>query len=254
MYRHTGVRMSNPTARHTESVFSADQLEQLVYNEKMAELGRISAGVVHELNAPLSVITSASQMILREEELSDFVREMVARISSEAQRLSQLTRGLLSFSSHDDTIGQVDLNLTIDFVLNFLSFEAARRGVTIMPTLDHRLPVVNADGNVLKQIILNIVMNALQAMEDTGGKLLVESAAPNEREVCIIISDTGPGIPADTLGRIFEPYFTTKKAGDGTGLGLFVTRTLVEKCGGRIAVSSSAGEGTTFSITLPSGE
>lgn len=244
--------MSEGPARHTEATISEDLLTQLVYNEKMAELGRISAGVVHELNAPLSVITSASQMILREEELSDFVREMVARISR--QRLSQLTRGLLSFSSHDETIGQVDVNLTIDFVLNFLSFEAARRGVTIMPTLDHRLPVVNADGNVLKQIILNIVMNALQAMEENGGKLLVESVAPNDQEVCIVISDTGPGIPAETLVQIFEPYFTTKKAGDGTGLGLFVTRTLVEKMGGRIEVSSSAGEGTTFSITLPSGE
>ena len=251
---HTGVRMSEAPARNNVADISDELLSQLVYNEKMAELGRISAGVVHELNAPLSVITSASQMILREEELSDFVREMVARISSEAQRLAQLTRGLLSFSSHDDTISQVDVNLTIDFILNFLSYEAARRGVTIMPTLDHRLPVVNADGNVLKQIILNIVMNALQAMEENGGKLLVESAAPNDREVCIIITDTGPGIPAEMIGRIFEPYFTTKKAGDGTGLGLFVTRTLVEKCGGRITVSSSAGEGTTFGITLPAGE
>lgn len=246
--------MKETPERHTAETISDDLLNQLVYNEKMAELGRISAGVVHELNAPLSVITSASQMILREEGVPDFVREMVQRINSEAQRLSQLTRGLLSFGSHDSLATEADVNLTMEFVLNFLAFEAAGRGVALMQTPGHHLPVVKADGNVLKQILLNIIMNALQAMETEGGSLLVESRAPNEHEVCIVITDTGPGIPADSLEHIFEPYFTTKKPGEGTGLGLFVTRTLVEKMGGRIAVSSSPGEGTTFSITLPAGE
>jgi len=229
-------------------------LKQLAYNEKMAELGRISAGVVHELNAPLSVITSASQLILREEELSEFVREMVARINSEAQRLSQLTRGLLNFSSHDDTPGELDVNLTIVFILDFLAYEAAQRGVSIIRTLDHHLPVVTVDGNALKQILLNIIMNGLQAMEPDGGRMLVESTSLNDHEVAIIISDTGSGIPAEALDTIFEPYFTTKKPGEGTGLGLFVTRKLVENLGGKISVTSEAGQGTAFTITLPTGE
>jgi signal transduction histidine kinase len=229
-------------------------LKQLAYNEKMAELGRISAGVVHELNAPLSVITSASQLILREEELPEFVREMVARINSEAQRLSQLTRGLLNFSSHDDTPGQLDINLTIAFILDFLAYEAAQRGVSIIRTLDYHLPVVTVDGNALKQILLNIIMNGLQAMEPDGGRMLVESTAHNDHEVAIIISDTGPGIPDGAQDTIFEPYFTTKKPGEGTGLGLFVTRKLVENLGGKITVSSEPGQGTAFTITLPTGE
>jgi len=233
---------------------SSDMLKQLAYNEKMAELGRISAGVVHELNAPLSVITSASQLILREEELSEFVREMVARINSEAQRLSLLTRGLLNFSSHDDTPGQLDVNLTISFVLDFLAYEAAQRGVSIIRTLDFHLPVVTVDGNALKQILLNIIMNGLQAMEPDGGRMRVESMAPNDQEVAIIISDTGSGIPAESLDTIFEPYFTTKQPGVGTGLGLFVTRKLVENLGGSISVASDPGRGTTFTVTLPSGE
>jgi signal transduction histidine kinase len=233
---------------------SPQVLKQLAYNEKMAELGRISAGVVHELNAPLSVISSASQMILLEEELSDFVREMVARINSEAQRLSQLTRGLLNFSSHDDTRGELDINLTIAFILDFLAYEAARRGVTIIRTLDHHLPVVTVDGNALKQILLNVIMNGLQAMEPDGGKLLVESTSRNDHEVSILISDTGSGIPFVSLDTIFEPYFTTKKPGEGTGLGLFVTRKLVENLGGRISAISEPGEGTTFTITLPTEE
>lgn len=233
---------------------SPDVLKQLAYNEKMAELGRISAGVVHELNAPLSVIVSASQMIMREEGVPEPVREMIERINTEAQRLSQMTRGILSFSSHEEAGGNADVNLTVDFVLDFLGYEASRRGVSLMRDLDHRLPVVRVDSNVLKQIVINIAMNALQAMEADGGRLLVESSALDSSVVCIVIADTGPGIAAGSLERIFEPYFTTKKPGEGTGLGLFVTRTLVENAGGRIEVSSAVGEGTRFTVTLPSGE
>lgn len=246
--------MTTPEDRHIDGDISHELLKQLAYNEKMAELGRISAGVVHELNAPLSVIVSASQMIMREEGVPEFVREMIERINAEAQRLSQMTRGILNFSSHEETGGDADVNLTIDFVLDFLCYEASRRGVSLMRNLDHRLPVVPVDGNVLKQIVINITMNALQAMEHEGGRLLVETSSPNSSEVCIVIADTGPGIAAGSLSRIFEPYFTTKSPGEGTGLGLFVTRTLVENLGGRIEVRSAAGEGTSFTVVLPAGE
>ena len=251
--RHDEKITTDPLLTPT-SVINPDVLKQLAYNEKMAELGRISAGVVHELNAPLSVIISASQMIMREEEVSEFVREMIERISSEAQRLSQMTRGLLNFSSHDETRSETDVNLVLDFVLDFLNYEAARRGVTLMKTFDFRLPAIAVDGNLLKQIVLNIVMNALQAMEPDGGRLLVETSAPCEGEVSIIISDTGPGIAAESLAHIFEPYFTTKKPGEGTGLGLFVTKTLVENMGGNIRVSSGIGEGTFFTVTFAAAE
>ena len=233
---------------------SSDVLKQLAYNEKMAELGRIAAGVVHELNAPLSVIVSASQMIMREEGVPESVREMIDRINTEAQRLSQMTRGILSFSSHEEVGGDADVNLTVEFVLDFLCYEAARRGVSLMRILDHRLPVVRVDSNLLKQIVINIAMNALQAMEPEGGRLLVETRALNSSEVCIVIADTGPGIAVESLARIFEPYFTTKRPGEGTGLGLFVTRTLVENLGGRIDVQSAVGEGTSFTVTLPAEE
>ncbi|MEI7817271.1 MAG: histidine kinase dimerization/phospho-acceptor domain-containing protein, partial [Desulfuromonadales bacterium] len=133
--------MKDSASRHSDDAdISPDLLRRLAYNEKMAELGKISAGVVHELNAPLSVIVSASQMIMREEGIPEVVMEMISRISSEAQRLSHLTKGLLNFSSHDETVGKVDLNLTVDFILNFLNFEAARRGVTVFRELDHTLP------------------------------------------------------------------------------------------------------------------
>lgn len=243
--------MKDSAGHSNDAIIPTDLLRQLAYNEKMAELGRISAGVVHELNAPLSVIISASQMIMRESGVPEIVQEMIARISSEAQRLSQLTKGLLNFSSHDETVGEVDLNLTVDFILNFLNFEAARRGVSVLKQFDHTLPVLRLDANMLKQILLNIIMNALQAMEHAGGKLLVETIPAGCDNVCFVITDTGPGIPPEAIKLIFDRYFTTKKPGEGTGLGLFVTKELVERLGGEIKVRSRAGAGTTFTVTLP---
>lgn len=244
--------MKDSAASHSDEVIiTSDLLRQLAYNEKMAELGKISAGVVHELNAPLSVIISASQMIMREEGVPEPVMEMISRISSEAQRLSQLTKGLLNFSSHDDTIGDTDLNLTIDFILDFLNFEAARRAVVVLKQFDFTLPTIRLDANILKQILLNIIMNALQAMEDGGGKLLVETAAAGNDHACFTIADNGPGIQPEMINRIFDRYFTTKKPGEGTGLGLFVTKSLIENMGGKIEVASRGGGGTTFTITLP---
>ncbi|MDD2540371.1 MAG: ATP-binding protein [Desulfuromonadaceae bacterium] len=244
--------MKNPAARHNdEAIISTDLLRQLAYNEKMAELGKISAGVVHELNSPLSVIISAAQMIMREEGIPEVVQEMISRISSEAQRLSHLTKSLLNFSSHDESISEVDLNLTVDFVLNFLNYEAARRGISVLKQLDYTLPVIRLDANLLKQILLNIIMNALQAMEESGGKLLVETSTCEADNICLTIADNGPGIPHELIDRIFDRYYTTKKPGEGTGLGLFVTKNLVENMGGKIAVTSRIGGGTTFTITLP---
>lgn len=244
--------MEYSAARHSnEEALPAGLLRQLAYNEKMAELGKISAGVVHELNAPLSVIVSASQMILREEGVPEVVLEMISRISAEAQRLSQLTKGLLHFSSHDEEIGAIDLNLTINFILNFLNFEASRRAVTILTQFDYTLPTLRLNVNQLKQILLNIIMNALQAMEQGGGKLLVETMAAGSDRACFVITDNGPGIPPEAINRIFDRYFTTKQPGTGTGLGLFVTKNLVETMGGTITVASRSGGGTTFTITLP---
>lgn len=243
--------MKDSAAGHSNDAnISPDLLRQLVYNEKMAELGRISAGVVHELNSPLSVIISASQMIMREEGVPEGVQEMVSRISSEAQRLSQLTKGLLNFSSHDETICDTDLNLTADFILNFLNFEAARRGVIVLKQFDYSLPTIRLDPNLLKQILLNIIMNALQAMENGGGKLLVETSSAENGSVRFIVTDNGPGIPAESVEQIFDRYFTTKKPGEGTGLGLFVTKNLVKNAGGSIRVTSSSA-GTAFTVTLP---
>ena len=242
--------LSNGLFAENPQNISSSVLKQLAYNEKMSALGRISTGIVHELNAPLSVINSAAQMILRENDVPEFIREMVARISSEAQRLSQLARGLLTFSRQDEATGETDVNLAIGFILDFLKYEAARRGISIIRNLDYHLPVIMMDANPLKQILLNIIMNSLQAMENGGGALLVETTAPARDEIQIRIADTGPGISEESQSKIFQAYFTTKKPGEGTGLGLFITKSLVENMGGRIKLQSRLGEGTTFVVTF----
>lgn len=227
-----------------------DLLELLAFNEKMAELGRVAAGVVHELNTPLSVIVSATQMILREEDLSESVREMVERVNEEAHRLAELTKGVLSFARRDWAgRAESDVNQVIGEVMNFLRFEARKRAILVIEDLDFRLPFIAADANSVKQVIINLSMNALQAMEE-GGTLFLRTAQEDEATVTVQVADTGPGIAPGVQERIFTPFFTTKDPGDGTGLGLFICRRLMEGTGGTISVASVVGEGTTFTLTF----
>ena len=245
--------MDDSLARNlcTPGQIDDEVLEQLAHNEKMAELGQLAAGMIHEVNTPLSVIVSAAQMILREGEIPDFVREMVERIDMEAQRLSQYTRGVLSFArTGAEAEAEADVNQVLQEVMAFFRYEARKRSITVIEELDYDVLLVAADNNRLKQIFINLIMNACQAM-DQGGALQVRTTMPDDRSVRIEIADTGKGIPPKRLDRIFEPFYTTTKPGEGTGIGLYIVRKMVELMGGRIEVKSAVGEGTTFTIILP---
>lgn len=245
--------MDNPLVRQLSAGGHIDEqlLAQLANNEKMAELGRLSTGIVHELNTPLSVIASAVQLILREEDVPLSVREMLERIDAEVHRLAQYTRGVLSFArSGGEAEAESDVNQVLQEVMAFLRYEARKRSIIVIEELDYdALPVV-AESNRLKQIFINLIMNAFQAMEQ-GGALYVRTSMPDDRSVRIEIADTGDGIPPERLDRIFDPFFTTKKAGEGTGLGLYIVGKMVELMHGSIEVTSRVGEGTTFTIVLP---
>lgn len=245
--------MDNPLVRQLSAGGHIDEqlLAQLANNEKMAELGRLSTGIVHELNTPLSVIASAVQLILREEDVPLSVREMLERIDAEVHRLAQYTRGVLSFArSGGEAEAESDVNQVLQEVMAFLRYEARKRSIIVIEELDYdALPVV-AESNRLKQIFINLIMNAFQAMEE-GGALYVRTSMPDDRSVRIEIADTGDGIPPERLDRIFDPFFTTKKAGEGTGLGLYIVGKMVELMHGSIEVTSRVGEGTTFTIVLP---
>jgi signal transduction histidine kinase len=226
-------------------------IKQLAFNEKMAELGRLSVGIVHEINTPLSVIAAASQMVLNEAGLSEFVLEMVARIQSEAQRLAQLTKGILSFSREETGTGAgADVNNTLTEVMTLLKYEAQKRSITVIEEFDYQLPPVNTDPDRLKQIFINIIVNALQAMTGNG-HLLLQTSQCDDVFVQVRIKDTGPGIPAAVMKRIYEPFYSTKQPGEGTGLGLFITGKIMQALGGRIAIDSIEGEGTCFTLFIP---
>ncbi len=245
--------MDNLLARHISASGHIDEqlLAQLAHNEKMAELGRLSTGIVHELNTPLSVIASAVQLILREEDVPATVREMLVRIDAEVHRLAQFTRGVLTFARNGEGAdAEADVNLVLQDVMQFLRYEARKRSITVIEELDYDVLPVAAEGSRLKQIFINLIMNAFQAMEE-GGALYVSTSMPDDRSVRIEIADTGEGIPAERLERIFDPFFTTKKSGEGTGLGLYIVGKMVELMHGRIEVASKVGDGTTFTIVLP---
>ncbi len=245
--------MDNPLAEYITKDGHVDKkiLDQLAFNEKMAEIGRLSAGVMHEINTPLSVIAAASQMVLNEPGLSEFVVEMIERIHAEAQRLSQLTRGLLSFAREENGTGEeIDVNEALHEVMVFLRYEAQKRSIIVVEEFDYQLPSIYGAVNRLKQIFLNIIMNALQAMPE-GGRLLLRSSQCNGHTVKIEIADTGPGIPKEVIKKVFEPFFTTKEPGQGTGLGLFVTRNNVQALGGKVEVESAEGQGACFTLYFP---
>ena len=226
-------------------------LDLLAFNEKMAELGRISAGIIHEVNTPLSVIISAAQLVMQEDGVPDAALEMVERIHQEAQRLSQMTRGILSFARrNDDADDEIDVCRLIHEVITFLRYEIGKRSIEVEECYDEQIPFLTGASNKLRQVLLNLTMNGLQAMGH-GGRLCFSCHLGVGGETVISISDTGPGISAENITRIFDPFFTTKKEGEGTGLGLFVSRNLISELQGVLSVVSKPGAGTTFIITFP---
>lgn len=226
-------------------------LEQLAYSEKMAELGQLAVGVIHEINTPLSVIAAAAQLIMREEELPEHVLELVERINSEAQRLSLMSRGILTFGRLDGGVeAEADINLVVRDVTQLLAYEIRKRSIVMHQEPDYRIPLLMIDAARLKQVLINLIMNAVQAMEE-GGVLTLRTVYADDSICEILVSDTGSGISGDNLEKIFEPFFTTKKSGEGTGLGLYVTREIVKSLGGSISVESTIGHGTCFTLTFP---
>lgn len=225
-------------------------LDQIVQSEKLAELGRLSAGIAHEINNPLSVISYAAQLLLREESLAPFQQELLERIDNETDRLKTLTGGLLSFSRGRETLKRfTDLNEIARDVLRLVKFELTRNNIAAQEDL-RALPLVQADPNKLKQVVINLVMNAVQAMK-RDGIIRLRSLEPHPGWVELAISDTGPGIDAEMRKKIFEPFFTTRKEGEGTGLGLYICRTIIHDHGGQLLLESAPGAGATFRIQLP---
>jgi len=234
----------------------AKVLHNIEYTNKMATLGRLSAGVAHEINNPLAVINEKSGLIKdmatyeKDFPKKDKIISLVESIASSVERCSRVTHRLLGFGRRMEfKKEQIDVKSLIDDVLDFQKSEASHRNIRINVIAESNLQQINSDRGQLQQIFLNLVNNALAALED-GGKIDITIRQPNPNEIEVIIKDNGVGIEKHDLQHIFEPFFSTKGE-SGTGLGLSITKDLVEKLGGIINVTSEVGKGTSFAVNLP---
>ena len=224
-------------------------------SEKLAALGTLAAGLAHELNNPIGIISSRAELMLLEGEsapLPPEVAEDLRVIHRHAQRVARIAQGLLSFSRNSPgERGRVDLNQVVDETLLLAEKMIVKDGVMLRRALAPGLPPIWGDANALQQVVMNLVTNARDAVKG-GGEISIETSIVSERSdgVQLIVQDTGPGIPPEILPKIFDPFFTTKA--EGTGLGLSISYGIVREHQGTVDVQSAPGKGTTFVLTFRS--
>lgn len=225
---------------------------QLLQSEKMASLGKLAAGVAHEINNPLGGILIFSKMILEDLPDEDSRKEDLQRISEEATRCKEIVKGLLEFARQTSyKMEPTDLNRALIQGISLLENQALFHNIRIVKDLDPHLPSILANAGQLNQVFMNIILNAAEAMEGQGTFTVSTRLGPEKNTVILEFTDTGCGIKEDDLSRIFDPFFTTKEVGKGTGLGLSMSYGIVEKHKGRIWAKSKEGKGSTFTIELP---
>ncbi len=236
----------------------AEYDEQLVHTEKIAAIGRLAAGVAHEVNNPLAVINEKAgwmQDLLQEEERSsiknyDEFEDAIRKIKNHVDRARKVTHRLLGFSRRVEGEKEiVSINDLLKETISFLEKELLYHKIELFTELDTYLPAISINSSEVQQVFLNILNNSIDAI-GAGGSIRISTASDSEN-IMVSFCDTGEGMPEEILNKIFDPFFTTKKVGKGTGLGLSVSYNIIKKLGGDIKVLSKVGEGTTFTIILP---
>ena len=225
---------------------------QLMQSEKMSSLGKLSAGVAHQLNNPLGGITLFTKLVLEEYNLEEGAREDLQRILKDAERCRDTVKELLEFTRQTRNVMQPhDINKSISRTLFLLENQTLFHNIEIEKNMTSSLPPIMADTQQLNHMFMNLIINAAQAMEGKGKLTLETYRSRKQNWIKIKISDTGPGIPEDNLPHIFDHFFTTKEEGKGTGLGLSMVYGIVENHAGKIMAKNMPGQGSTFIIEFP---
>jgi two-component system NtrC family sensor kinase len=226
--------------------------QRLMRSEKLAAIGRLAAGIAHEINNPLTSVLTFSSILLRKAE--DWQRERLDIIVKETTRCREIVRGLLDFARQSEPKKEIsDVNRIIETALTLTKNQLAKareKAIGVVKELG-TLPAIPVDPNQILEVLVNILINAVDAMPQKGMLKVTSRKVESEPSIEIRIADTGDGISPENLGKIFDPFFTTKEAGKGTGLGLAVSHGIVERHNGTIDVESTVGQGTTFIIRLP---
>ena len=252
---HLYARSRETVRDLSESISQLRQAQaQLIQSAKLAAVGQLAAGVAHEINNPLTTVSGFSELILRELPKDSPIREDTELILREAQRARNVVRRLLDFARQSEPHRDpADITEAVMETVMLMSHSAANQGIYITENYEPDLPWAMLDVNQFKQVVLNLLNNAVQAMPK-GGRLTVATGAEVREQVqgvWLKVADTGVGIAPQNLERIFEPFFTTKPPGIGTGLGLAVSYSIVSEHGGKIEVESVMGKGTTFRVWIP---
>lgn len=223
--------------------------DQLRHADRLATIGQLAAGIAHEINEPLATIMGFAQLIDESTEINEQVRSDVRRIISSTMHAREIIRKLMLFSRQvPPKKVTVDLNKLISEGIYFLESRCERQGITLIRDLDPNLPSLIADPNQIHQIMINLSVNAMQAMPN-GGILTLKTRCLNG-QIEFSVSDTGIGMSKETLSKIFIPFYTTKDIDQGTGLGLSVVHGIVTSHNGTITVTSEQGVGTTFTVNI----
>lgn len=231
-----------------------DTQVRLLQSEKMASLGSLAAGVAHEINNPLGGILIYASLLMEDFEASGDPRvQDLQKIVEEATRCKEIVKSLLEFGRQTDSrFEPVDINKAILDGLFFLEKQVLFHDIQIIKCLDHALPPVAGDANQIKQVFMNMMVNAAEAMSEKGGAFTITTGStPDGASIFISFHDEGTGIPPEIESKIFDPFFTTKGVGKGTGLGLSTSYGIIQSHHGSIEVASRPGTGTTFTIYLP---
>jgi two-component system, NtrC family, sensor kinase len=233
--------------------------EHALHTEKMASIGKMAAVLAHEINNPLSGILTYAKLLHKWMDSKDGgkshrrdICDSLDLIASESRRCGDLVKNLLTFSRTTPiNLQPTNLNQVIDRSLRLIQHQLDLAAIQVEPDLDPELPLVVCDGAQIEQVLLALMMNALDAMPQGGNLWVTTKLSREDNAVRIVVRDDGSGIPPEILPRLFEPFLTTKETGRGVGLGLAISRSILERHNGDIEVQSEVGRGTTFTVTLP---